>query len=532
MPLIRNKQTGQTMFVEDGQLGQYGLSQQAEQQQQVPQDPSIGQQPEGMTNDQPQYITGRSLQEHQQALNAARAAGDKTAEADINANFEREYKYQQDYIEKAKDEKKLSEEPSAAEKKANKEKDVVTALIEAQLKNYSDIGGSQTGPVLGRLSKIKAGFGIGGEKASAYERSRLGLAASTKQATGDTGILTDPDREYLASLMPKATDSKEQAAQQVKALDSFVKAKYGSGFSSDILNKFGVEKSSGKRDGSGNPIIDFLLGGAINVANDIGTGINANTTEKTRNRVNAQADQQAQQLEQQGMNTQDPQERIALLKRANQIRESVSKGAGELSSNFSADINKNYVSRSLKAGSEITTVAALPSLFKSVLNLPKTFKGATGSLSKSTLAEGRDIAAKASKETVSTDKLIKTGENYISNDPTAARLWTDVLKPALVKKEKMTIPQLLEQLKVWNDAYTSAGKVGKTSLAGLNDALARSGKDIIKDVAPEVAAYTAKLARAYKVSSLLNKSVVPTAVGAAVGVPISIALYKLLGMKR
>src|SRR3990167_2916257 len=112
---IRNKKTGQIIEIDENQAGQYGLAGTGTTPIQTPTPPattfpqeSIVTPPTstgmdinnpGFSEPTPQkYVTGRSLEEHQQALNKARAAGDKVAEADITADYTREFQYQKEYM--------------------------------------------------------------------------------------------------------------------------------------------------------------------------------------------------------------------------------------------------------------------------------------------------------------------------------------------------------------------------------------------------------------------------------------------------
>ena len=53
-----------------------------------------------LTQTKQQYVTGRSLEDHLQALQAAQSAGDKVAEADIKENYTREFTYQKELADK------------------------------------------------------------------------------------------------------------------------------------------------------------------------------------------------------------------------------------------------------------------------------------------------------------------------------------------------------------------------------------------------------------------------------------------------
>lgn len=89
MVKIRDKTTGKVMEVQESELGNYGITRQAPPQQQsvTPQSSSSG---------IPQYITGHSIEEHNQALQAARADNNKEAIKQISDDLQREYQFQKD----------------------------------------------------------------------------------------------------------------------------------------------------------------------------------------------------------------------------------------------------------------------------------------------------------------------------------------------------------------------------------------------------------------------------------------------------
>ncbi len=101
---VKQKQTGQMGYLPDNQfdpnlyekISDPTLTTQLDSAYKQQQAQTITQPQTTQQQTTPQTITGHTLQEHQAALNAARAAGDKASEADILSNYEKEYQYQKD----------------------------------------------------------------------------------------------------------------------------------------------------------------------------------------------------------------------------------------------------------------------------------------------------------------------------------------------------------------------------------------------------------------------------------------------------
>lgn len=117
----------------------------------------------------------------------------------------------------------------------------------------------------------------------------------------------------------------------------------------------------------------------------------------------------------------------------------------------------------------------------------------------------RDAAVQAAKEvTVSGDDLVKAANEYLENDPLAKGVANKIL-PSIEGKQ-ITLPNLMKKIDVWNDAYTQAGKVGKSAEAGLNNVLARKAKDLVSKAAPKVTEANKAFSRRYEVGKYAKKA--------------------------
>lgn len=150
-------------------------------------------------------------------------------------------------------------------------------------------------------------------------------------------------------------------------------------------------------------------------------------------------------------------------------------------------------------------------------------------------AAARETLVKGTTQKFSTNKLVNVAEDYVKNDPAAKRLWENTLKSSL-SKGGLTADELTKRIGIWGrNAFTLSGKQGKPASAGLYGTLSRAGRSLLKE-APELAKAHQRFAKATgrknAVSGTLKKLIFPSAIGAGVGIPLSIALSKLLGQSR
>lgn len=149
--------------------------------------------------------------------------------------------------------KKATTEQTADEKKKKDEGETVTNIINTLAGSFAAIPQESKGPVQGRKSKLASIIGFdepGANQIGAYEDARLGLAASIKAATGDTGVLTNSDRKYIASLLPSSASNPGRAKENIKLLDKFLADKYGKGLNPEILKSYGIGEDSNAQNKS------------------------------------------------------------------------------------------------------------------------------------------------------------------------------------------------------------------------------------------------------------------------------------------
>ena len=464
-------------------------------------DPNLFSTPSAQTNNtQTQTITGHTLQEITQALQQARAARDKAAIKSITDDYDREFQYQQAY--------KPKEDKAGIKKK--EEYDKFAPILKELFNEYETVPQSQKGP---GKSLVTTRLGFLFPEATTYQQGVKSLAGSIKSLVGEAGQLTNQDIARIVASFPDIGDTTQQVNIKRKRMNDIFKERFGTSL-------FGDEKTNIKESGR-NPIIDYLLGGAMNVVQDVGTGIRSKME-----RPNLQKNEQmASQFEQEAMRTTDPQQKKTLLQQANNLRQSISGEAQDISKSFSPDVKQNPALRGLVAGGQIAATAELPGLVKggiiTLKNLPsKIFHGGAN----------QARAEMAKNLTANTKPLIEAGDNYVRTiDPAASKIW-EILKPAI--KETTSVPELLKKLTYWgNKAYTKSGDKRAITEGLLKSHLYETGRELIKDQAPEIAKLTSQMAQGMKRGELL-KWLGGGALSTAVGGASYAILGKILGQNQ
>lgn len=163
----------------------------------------------------------------------------------------------------------------------------------------------------------------------------------------------------------------------------------------------------------------------------------------------------------------------------------------------------------LNKAKEIAPVAGEVGGILSVLSLASGLKGkGVVKMIKSpraTLGQARTAAAqKASGTKISTSGIAKAGQKYVESDPGAAKLLEKAL-PSI--KSAKTPTALLKRMEVWSKAYTAAGRVGKSSKAGLYNILSRAAKSEMAKKAPEVMKHHNLLKLSYDIPKKTSKAI-------------------------
>ena len=168
--------------------------------------------------------------------------------------------------------------------------------------------------------------------------------------------------------------------------------------------------------------------------------------------------------------------------------------------------------------------------------LGKVLKGTAGIISGGNKAKAVATRTKITNQLTKdlpTEKLQVEAVRIAQNLPATASKAEQELS-TLTSKIKPT--DLVEKIDFWGQAFKQSGELKDTASAKLYGALQRTAKKILKEEAPEILKAHQVLqkaaARRGLVTGALKKVIFPTAVGAGVGIPISIALQRILGGQR
>lgn len=335
-----------------------------------------------------------------------------------------------------------------------------TNLIDQLEKEYTESGGGTFGigpgaRIKGSAESLKGKVGLN-DPANVYNRSKAGFAATLKGLTGDVGVLTDKDYARLAGLLPDLGSTKGESEKLFNNLRS------------QMAGKFGGEKTKT----TFKPIRENQRGAIASLADVIFPS--------------------AVDYAEKGL-----QGQLAVQQKPMSLTDILSSGAGPLGMLATRpDVFKQTIGPAVEGAIGIQGAQALSPL-KGGLSKVLNIKGALG--------QARKEAAAGTSVKISTNPIVEAGKKYISTDPEAKSFINTILKP-LEKTKELTPVDLLDRIKVWNQAYTAAGRVGHSAKAGFYDALAKAAKTEIKEKAPEVAKYTKLLDLTYKGPKFAQKT--------------------------
>ncbi len=366
---------------------------------------------------------------------------------------------------------------SADEQKKNlalTEVDRIVGNLENQYFGGEDLSKGRVGGLTTSIGSI-----IGMEpEAKTYQKSRKMARAKLARALGEVGALSEPEQEAAIALLPTLFSTPEEATM---AFDEIRK----------------------------------MLGIKENDLTDQAESLSTTGLERT---ANALIPATVRGVKSAYANPLEGSQRLAI----GMPGVGVAAGLADLLG-VKNELGEKYREQAMSPAIELSSKYGLA---KGIAGLGK--KALTGGGIKGSVSRARDVAAQNASKGISVDKIIRAGDDYVAKDPLAAKTW-EAVKSSL-KSGEMSVADALERTSIWNKAYTSAGRVGKSGKMGLFDALAKATKSQIKDVAPEVASKTAALNRLYKGPKTLRKGLFYTGLaGGSLGG--ASALYNLLKNK-
>jgi hypothetical protein len=111
-------------------------------------------------------------------------------------------------------------QPSAQEKKAQKQAETALQGLTQLKQLFTSAGGGQN-RLPGILGTLQGKVGANSE-AEAYNKIRDSLTTSLARAFGETGVLTDQDREVYKQALPRLEDTPEEAAIKLQYLEDML----------------------------------------------------------------------------------------------------------------------------------------------------------------------------------------------------------------------------------------------------------------------------------------------------------------------
>jgi len=303
---------------------------------------------------QPKTITGHTIEEHAQALNAAKAANDTGMIKQIKDDFDREYVYQKDTggIDKADKADKatslkggmLSIAKQLQNAIANKDKygekeyksllNSLSSSLVLKKKEAENLGAAFTATELAVLSgQVPVTQSIGGSFPQ-----RVGAFFTGKEPVQRGEVVeTDDELNRKMTVLIAGMEGKEVTPEMLQS---------------------GQSEEKGIASAVGGIVKESIIDPIYNYGTDVGTSIRQMQSEGNFE----QLDKLAKEWEDKAYATQNMEDRKVFLQNANQIRSSISAEAGDIAGNFSDDVYKNPYLRGLETAGAITAVAELPAL--------------------------------------------------------------------------------------------------------------------------------------------------------------------------
>ena len=436
---VKDNQTGEIFEIDESEAGNFGLSAPVTQ-------PQLQQ----TSQEQARYITGHSLEEHQQALQGARSAGNKNAVKQIETDYDTEFQYQKEAGGVTKDAATLRKEFAKETKDSN------FRLAQDAYKRTKEVPNTGAGDLSLIYSYIKAL-----DPTSVVREGEINISKATGSVPEN--LLTAYQRVKEGKLL-----AKQQRAEYKGEIARFYNEKvkeqqqrnaFYSGLATDMqLDPQKIIGDVGNIQLAEIPNIpqqtqNQRLSGPLGFIQGLATGASDFLIPETKKRVSEF--------------TQNPSALLSLLNPA---------GSPGISNPITQESVKNIPSLL-----ELGVLRGAGGLVKGAISkvggiFPK--KGATAA------------AAKVAGE-LDTKPIVKAGEEYVKHNPLAKDLW-NTIKPSIGQKTH-TSDVLAKMFDVWKGAYSKTGDVRTTAEAQLYNKLYGAGRSVIEKQAPAVSKEISKL---------------------------------------
>lgn len=354
----------------------------------------------------------------------------------------------------------------AQEKKslAEKSKQQAISLVDDLLQR-------DTGAITGLKNPLKLATGEYQQTKAIYDQLISSLSLESRQKLKGQGQISD----YEFKVLEKASSALRQNLSNDAFEEELLKVK-------GILSGAPVEKRKKKDKG----LIDMFYGNTKKIVQDVGSGLGQNMEPGTQV-AQDQALTATQQLMDKAMQMEstDPEGAKRLRKLAGESLKVLRGESQKKADAFSEDVKVNPLQRGVLSAAEIAGTAELPALASAT---KVALKGGPKSLLSSKVFPGSkaslEVAKKQAKVKFAGDDFVKEINKYVADDPLAKPI-ADKLIPSL-KGKMFTAEEVLNKLPVWNKAFSAAGKVGKSSKAGVYTTLSRAARDQMAEKSPEL----------------------------------------------
>jgi len=262
-----------------------------------------------------------------------------------------------------------------------------------------------------------------------------------------------------------------------------------------------------------NPVVNFFLGAALNLAQDVGVGLGLQGEEgRGLQQSQDQAIEMANRAFDKSLTIDDPEQKRKLQQVANDTLQQVGFSAENIQELFSESIEEPTLQRAALAAIDVAGTAEIPGMIKGIGKKLLTKKGGMEVTEEAVeQATKRDIKGKVVKvgekiESLSprkilgeaqtkaaelykgvkpqVDEFVKIGKELAEQDPDIAK---EFVKQKGFLSKIDSIPNLLKRMETWGrTTYLKGGGIKSSAKAALYDDLYKEGLRQLKELAPEV----------------------------------------------
>jgi hypothetical protein len=459
-------------------------------------------------------LTGKTIKQHSIALQKAQQAKDTASIKVIKDNLDREFKYQQTFVQPAQYKAAAKAETLRKEAKKEAPDPATLSVIDVMEKQFFGEGGDKTlafgragpgGRAFGGLKRLQSKLLPGSEDAERirlYDATVQSSLARLAKAGGDAANIAVMEQLMQQKKLPTFGDTPKEAVKKMQAAREALRLGESKVLTTAAGKTGAIKKERGE---AGLGVFDPLLGASKLTIQDIVTGA---TAEKTQEAANASI-KAAEKLMEQAKTTTNLEQKLDLINQAQEIFSQVGGQQSEIASKFSRDVDANAILRGLALGSQVASAGQLGAgaIGKAQALRGAGTKGLTGGFrpavrGKALRTEVIEEATKAGKKvdgnTILKNLISKSKEARANLSATQQRKLTkDFIAGAknTFKDKKLTPKQAKRIWDQANKGFTKAGDAGKTVESEYNRLLREAIRGPLDKAAPGFEQGTALIAK-------------------------------------